>query len=359
MKCRFFLSFLIYLLCLWLLKANAWGLRQDNLAADRPFGAKIVEFTGSTANPEILLLGSSMACVPAVACDEEIVRKHKKAKNIFYFYNGQISHYSKALYLEKALAKETGKQVHVANMALPTSMIADYEFLLKEILQAGKTPKAIVVCLSWRDLLDRNYSTSAVQKAVTYAKTLNQEDQERKQYFSFLLPLYRQERETREAINLLNKCINAAYSELIAAVRLMPVSTAPAGNFQNQLPQEQIKPIDKSRFLPIDYSLMSRNLDALKHLSEIAAQNSIPLVLVDLPTARECETMIPATVLENYRTQLRLVARQPNVMLFELSKQQQFHRSQFEDELHLNAEGGKIFFDQTASYIASRKQHLL
>lgn len=359
MPCRFFISFFLYLICLWLLKANAWGLHQDNLAADRPFGSKIVEFTGSTANPEILLLGSSMACVPAVACDEEIVRKHKKAENIFYFYNGQISHYSKALYLERALARETGRQIHVANMALPTSMIADYEFLLKEILQAGKKPKAIVICLSWRDLLDHNYRTSAVQQAVRYAKTLNSQDMARKQHLSWLQPLYQQERELKEAIGLLQKHIAATYSGLIAKAKLNRVPGESIGCFNNRPAQESIKPMDRSRFLPIDRSLMSTHIQSLKHLSLIAAQNNIPLVLVDLPTAQECESMIPASVLQDYRHQLRTASQQPHVLLLELSKYHQFQRNQFEDELHLNAEGGKIFFDQTASYIAGHKQNLL
>lgn len=87
----------------------------------------------------------------------------------------------------------------------------------------------------------------------------------------------------------------------------------------------------------------------LRKLAQYCHNERIELVLVNMPITRFNVSMLPAGVHQKYLDSLRAFAWNNNVIYYDLCEFKRYPKDDFHDSVHLNAFGGKKFFDDVLS----------
>jgi hypothetical protein len=105
----------------------------------------------------------------------------------------------------------------------------------------------------------------------------------------------------------------------------------------------------KRRYKTPDPETFKTQMYFLRKLAEFCQRERIQLVLVHMPIMQCNWEMLPTHVLHEYLTELRKFAWNTEIPYFDLCNFGTYTKKDYHDTVHLNAFGGKKFFDELAS----------
>ena len=107
------------------------------------FHRKIFEYICSNENPQVVILGSSLAGVPSMSTD--LVYSRGKPAFPYLPPTYLFSQYKKADYFKKLLRQSTGAKISVVNLGVAGAVVSDHPAILEKAAQFNKHP-SLVIC---------------------------------------------------------------------------------------------------------------------------------------------------------------------------------------------------------------------
>jgi len=336
------------------------------------------QFMQSSAKPDVLVVGSSVALCASFCADETLKKLSQNRKD----------NYTDALYLQKQLKAKTGQDLNCRTLATAGAMASDAWMLVSKAIEFDKKPKVIIYETVSRDLFDAsmpqigdtpiyrelaslhpetknstlpkylvevfdNLQRSPVVTAlnITFADTRFLTEPERLQFCvdsiaSSLFYTYKSRTANRDWLTdklcaLLNRkssIYESAQAALIKKKQLDPY--APLTAFQvDSRPQEK-------RY--------ENELVYFEKLIKICKQNSIELVVVFLPVNKQqYGPKVPPELRKRYPADSAIIAKKHNVRTLDYSSDTSFNPSNFADHVHLNSPGAVKLTNKVANDITS------
>ncbi|MBX3136092.1 hypothetical protein KF707_07635 [Candidatus Obscuribacterales bacterium] len=342
------------------------------------FVSKLPRLMSAPKNPDVLVLGSSISLYPAVRADDELAGR--KARWDFWYERNVILPYEKAEFLEKKLSDWAGKNVSVSNASVAGSLVSDQLLILKKYLAAGKTCKAVVVCLSPRDFVDNSradidttptanalrdwnslpelLSSGASWQSITDEALgiLSNYYAHRQEYSQFL---------TNLAASTLNRPVtlfdatNKAEAKKSADQGTRDTFFNPNNTAIYQRPPNTLGHLDeyKSMYLPVDKKQFATQTKAFNNFLDLAKKHEVPVLVVRTPLPIENTNLLPEKTLAKYQQVLKDgCARSGAVILTPDTLESYETAKDFEDASHMNTSGGIKLYSAIAETLKANQK---
>ncbi len=347
--------------------------------------SKLPPCLSSPENPEVLLLGSSLVLVPSVRCDDSF--HNRKTRFDRWYYRNVIDEYTKADFFQHALARSSSQNRKVLDLAVAASIMSDQHLILKKYLDSGKTPELIVCGIAPRDFLDNlrqdpeKTPTYSILADLTCLKDLWDQKRSKEAISTFAFGYFSDVFKNRtdyktflagaasrisgHPIDLYQATqeLEKTAAEPTTGMDVMAENKAERGILDNNNP---VYDIGKNRlsdlkeynriYLPFNEKVFKLQLSYLDKFLALAAEHKIPVVLVDMPLTQENLAILPERVKLRYQKRVKELATKYNAKLVTPSERHNFPSDDFEDSVHLNAQGGLKVFGDVAEQIGQDKE---
>lgn len=312
--------------------------------------SKLPKCLSSTQDPEIVLLGSSLMLVPTVRLDDQF--NNKRARYDRWYLRNVVHNYTDAVFFQSLINKELKEPVTVADMAVTASMQSDHYFVLQHYLASGKRPKLIVLGVAPRDFLDnnrKNVTDTPVFRTVSDVSNLADVASEN-------TPIKVLDFAAECAVHCYR--MRESYQKIVG--RLVEDKLGRGGDAQDQdVPRYERNPnafkedlaVYSAMYLPLNMESFKTQSRFLEKFLQLAEAQNIPVLLVDMPITEENRKILPSQFQETYTNQLRTLATKHGAHLYTPGSDCHFSVSDFDDSVHLNAEGGAKLFGKIAKLI--------
>ncbi len=343
--------------------------------------SKLPEFLNSGSRPDVIMTGSSLFLHPAVRCDDRFSGRRTRYDALYI--RDFIDPYVKCDYLASLLRKSSDKPVSIANLATAGALFSDQYMVLKKCISKGKAPKVVVCDISPRSFLDRNQleiektpvylvmadylslddlieakaSLASILQSVVGSKWsyLRDRSDYREVFKNFACRITNHPGDLFHAKKREQENINADLPN--SDGKSENLSAKPANNEPIYLP----KAFDKRDlkyyqqvYLPIDWKMYDKEMEFLRRYLEMARANHIAVVMVEVPLPKANIALLPDDLKAKYHADVTALAAQYRAVLLEPARSEDFIESDFEDNAHLNADGGEKMYKSIAPAIAAQ-----
>ncbi|MBC7996350.1 MAG: hypothetical protein IAF58_00295 [Leptolyngbya sp.] len=303
----------------------------------------INSFKALKANPDVVLLGSSLVMFPFWAMDKA------NDKTI-----GDIFHYHGSKALSDSLKNSGVADQKVFSLAVFGQMASDAYLMTNEYLQGDRRPKCIIYGIAPRDFYDHSLpspmATFSFQKIVNlnnfpkYAGIFLPDFEKKADWIAmhvcyFYGKRWRMQLETDKAIGKAYKAIgiedqNATKggAESKSAGFLMEGSSEERWNNSELEYKGRYKEIAEKDH-SLQTSFLSRTLKTMR-------ERGIKIVLVNMPLTQRNLNLLPPGFYQQYRNEIAEAAKMPGVKLVDIGDSPDFTDNDYWDTTHLNHSGG-------------------
>lgn len=326
-----------------------------------------------TAEHNVALLGSSLMVSAVAGTDANYLNKPL-----------DLANYHKASYLEHLLRTRFGGTFSTANLSAPGQMPSDAYLTLKATVNCANRPDVVVYGIAPRDFIDSTLSTPADTEPFRYLKRLVAIDDIAGKIFES--PYAKLDWWLQRTIYLYGEATNfqmatnQGVTKFLATAVPKPYNNPPftwwdrVRLIPNYLPTEihpeavMAGPIDektaRARYSDnrMEYAARYKHPNVhtyrtqvyfLRQLARYCQKERMELILVNMPITLYNVSMLPPGVYMKYLQDMRAFAANNNVEFYDLSNFQHYSVTDFHDSVHLNAYGGKKFFEELAKTLAS------
>lgn len=333
--------------------------------------SKLPEFLNSSDSPDVIMTGSSLFLHPSVRCDDRLRGRRTRYDSLYI--RDVIDTYTGCDYLASLLGKTSGKIVQIANLATAGALFSDQYMVFKKCLAKGKKPLAVICDISPRSFLDRNQSE--IEKTPVYlvmAEYLSLEDLlEAKASLSSILQsivgskwsYLRDRGDYREvfknfACRLSNHPGDLFHAQQREQENLnLEAAAVPKNSALGAIAEPKPEPLFTPRalderdlnyyrkvYLPIDWNMYGKEMEFLRLYLELARAKHIAVIMVKVHLPKGNLALLPADLLQKYNADVAALAARYGATLVEPANSVKFAISDFEDNAHLNADGGDKLF---------------
>lgn len=323
--------------------------------------------------PDIVLLGSSLMMSALHGGDAVFLNSNQNAA---YHHNSEL--------LESELKRKLGSDHTTFAFALGGEMASDAYVMSRTLLFEGKKPKTIIYGVAPRDFMDKALGSPASTEPFRLMERIGQLSDislsSRTSFweqFEYVLTrmsdlydhrpdfVYLQHRYTKQ---LLTKVCGINDLELVHTpfpIRKQAFQELPGDSGPNEVligppPPGSIKYMDnlseyKYRYAKFDKRQFDSQVGYLKKLMDGCLAEGINVILVNMPLTRDNIALMPPGLYDNYMSTMKSVVNDYKGQFLDLNDETLFPKSFFGDSVHLNAYGGKQFFEVLAAKIADSR----
>lgn len=330
--------------------------------------SKVISYLTTPQDPPILLLGSSLACVPSVACD--IRSFHGPASVLQMPKRDVLARTATAYTFQRMLAAKTGKQLDVLNLSMPACMASDYTLILKKAFEQGKRPQLIICCTAPAEFLSNDQPY--IQGTAVYLglskfsgehltlKNLPAKVQamfsEHVDFIKLLLANLRREgtdwlcdRSNRSPDIASAKAFQERRQKAVAN-REQQIHDLTVGR-KNNLPDLALF---KERYNPPNLELFEKHMDNFQAMMRSCREQGVSLLVVNMPMTDANKRLLAAPAYQQYKTALARNTRRFGAVLLDLDRESAgYQLSDFYDSTHLNEIGGQKFLSSLSDTVST------
>lgn len=350
-----------------------------------PLVAKIPEFLASSKDPDILVLGSSLSVYPAVRVDDMML----KGKTRFdkWYARNHINSYTKAEYFKKHLSERLNQEISLHNLGVIACLLSDQYLTFKKVLATGKRPRLVICQIAPRDFMDNHrqvveqtpvYHVLAGLDCFSDMLTQNRSmDQIRNFLISQSWGYYRTKADYKTFISaytadLLNRPVDSyeaskyqkdpekyladkAYAKeqqkkLSQVLSQKPDYTAPPNTLEDL-------DIYEATYNPPNLKVFKDQSNCLEKMMKLSKKTGVPVLFVNMPLTPENKQIMKPFMNAKYQNLMKTMsAKYSTVTYIDLDTPDYYQLSEFRDSCHLNASGGKKFYNALIDSVASRKE---
>ena len=349
--------------------------------------AKLPPCMSAHENPQVLLLGSSLVLVPSVRCDDDFYKR--KTRYDRWYYRNVIDEYTKADFFQNELARQSGKQRNVLDLAVAASIMSDQYLILKKYLDSGKSPEMIVLGIAPRDFLDNlrqdpeKTPTYSILADLTCIKDLFEQKRSKESITNFALgyfsDVYKNRgdyktfltgytaRVTGHPVDLYNA--TKEMEKTAAATASVPTADLIAEPKNDSGVLDNSKPIYEARknnlfdlkeyrriYLPVNNQVFKTQMSYLDKFLALAQSHEIPVVLVEMPVTKENLALLPEDIKARFEKKVAMLATKYDAKIVKPLDKHSFTTEDFEDSVHLNGKGGTRVFSYVAEEIGKDRE---
>lgn len=320
----------------------------------------------------VALLGSSLMVSAVAGVDANYLNKTL-----------DLSQYHRAKYLDDNLVTRFGGDFRSLNLSIPGQMPSDAYMTLKAMVATANRPDIVVYGVAPRDFIDSTMSSAADTEAFRFLRRIVHIDDVASHVFR--TPIARLEwfinrtfyisehaadfqlffKETTEkVVKDLVPCpaaqtrftwwdrIKLLPSYLPGEIRPQAVMTGPISEAAARKRWINNAPEYIERYKHPDKHVYHTQFYFLQEIAKFCKKERIELVLINMPlTSYNIHLLGPPRYMA-YVGDLHVFALKNNVAFYDMCTPSNYSQQDFHDSVHLNAYGGRKFFDQLVNIIS-------
>lgn len=330
------------------------------IQADKnPLRTKLEKFLAPDCNPEIFVVGSSLA-MTGLACADSLVYNKP-----FPVLGSELHSHYQCAYLEDRILELTGKRHRVFNFSVSGCMASDAWAILDKCLDAKPSVKVTVIMMSPREVHDTAASHDATkssvikhltvsfkpidwrsiptsQSALEHALSKSWQFFNQRSDYRMLLSRLACETFDRAADSQMAAC---GY-KLHAQGRLKFNRKSPCAN---DVMSEEMKKEDaalaQGRFIPYDSQMLKVQFEYLERALKLCKSKNVVPIVVDMPLPATTLNFLPEQLKRDYSRTIRSVCNKEGATIVELQTSTAFNNNDFRDYIHPIGTGGKKVID--------------
>jgi hypothetical protein len=326
-----------------------------------------------TAVHNVATLGSSLMVSAIAGCDANYFNKSL-----------DLTTYHKASYLEHLLRVRFGGDFQTANLSAPGQMPSDAYLMLQAMVATANRPDVVIYGIAPRDFIDSTLACPADTEPFHFLKRLVNIDDISPVVFESPLP--RLDWWLQKQVYLYGYATDFQMASTQASTTALSyLAPQPYNNppftwwdrvrlIPNYLPAEihpeavMAQPTDKPapfRDNRLEYAQRYKNPNPhtyrnqiyfLKKIAKFCKSEGIELVVVNMPITLYNVAMLPPGVYMRYLQDMREFAANNTVTFYDLADFNHYQIADFNDSVHLNAFGGKKFFDNLVDALSQDRR---
>ncbi len=317
----------------------------------------------------VVLLGSSTMVSALAGCDANYLQKPL-----------DLTRYHSASYLADLLAEKNGGKYSTFSLAAPGQMPSDAYLALKAMVATHNRPDVVIYGVAPRDFIDSTLSSPADTEPFKYLTRFIGIDEIAGAVFRD--PIAKLDWSMQRLVYLYGASLDfrLATTELATAGLDKILPTPPSATpfswwdrqklLPNYLPAEiqntgiMAQPMTEAertfvdntreyqeRYRFPDEHTFKTQFHFLQKLARYCRKERIELIIVNMPITYFNTRMLPDGVYANYMFKLREFAMYEKCTYFNIADFKRYNQQDFHDTVHLNAFGGRKFFDDVVAAI--------
>jgi hypothetical protein len=331
----------------------------------------IDDFLHQKTPAKIVFMGSSLVLVPLSGVDADFLQQK---------LDGSQHHQS--VYFERKFAEKTGLNVSTFNFALPGEMPSDAYMITSFLLKGDKRPDVIVYGVGPRDFMDNLLPSPAATDPYRFLSRFGDVSP----FASLMMPDFfeRMSFETGRALYLYGHKSEIA-GKLVASAgdafnhdapwlfraaamtneerhQLLPDYQAFAlgrgeAFFRPSTPEDRAKFVDnlaeyKKRYKNLKRQTFMTQMRFFTEALATAKARGVHAIVVAMPITDINRQLLSDANWDEYRTNIKTIARNEGATLVDFNEDGSFKRSDFGDTVHLHSGGGKLWLDKLIDRLA-------
>jgi hypothetical protein len=319
-------------------------------------------FVRQTQAPDVVLMGSSMMGSATFAADANVLQealdfvKHRRGAT-----------------LERDLDKRLGGHIHVFNWALGGAMVSDAYMISKSLFRDNLKPKMVVLGVGPRDFMDNSLSCAGITEPFRFFSrfvdtgrltgTALPEFFARMEYeVNKKFPLRKVGMDWQSALasksqtNGTQKSQDQLLQAISATGDVSPGDWVIPANMPDIF-KDNSKEYQR-RFANPNPPGYAGQIEFFKEFISYLKSNDIDVLVVGMPTLWPNRALLPESFWSQWRGTVGSICRENNVQFVDWTDSSNFAIADFLDTVHMNAQGGKKFFDLLADKIAGSPQYV-
>lgn len=330
--------------------------------------AKFPRFFESNANPDLVIIGSSLP-MAAFGRYDAIFDRNESLKNAANLRAYLDSKYF--LHLLNSLGKNNstaaGNVGSIGNLTCAGCMVSDAFAISDRVLTKKQTPKLVIFGIAPRDFQDNrmpDLGKSPVFLTFPFReKRFEWRDCQSPAEFlntslSFLFDFYDSRAKWRQMLNTYSADI-LNHPQSIYADAAQNFKSPEAGKLSGDEPSSKKKLTleedladYKGRYNPFNQKRLNIERDFFEKLLDRLSDLEVPVVLVRMPITAENRALIPAPLADGFEQAMDSACTRSNVQFLSFEPEE-FTRLDFADSVHLNESGSKKFQEKVARKLVS------
>lgn len=320
-------------------------------------------------DPNIAVLGSSLMVSAIAGCDANYLKKPL-----------DLTKYHHVTYLDDTLTKAVGGTFRSYNLSAPGQMPSDAYLCLRAMVEKSTRPDVVIYGLAPRDFIDSTLAGPNDTEPFKYlTRFVNIDDVATHEFRSVwtkldwclqrLVFMYGYSLDFRLAISdaadsAINKYLPAPWTRrpftwwdrVKLLPHYLPAEIHPEAVISSPLTANKIKFTDNTleymrRYKSPDPDTFNTQMYFLRKMAEFCKRERIQLVLVNMPIMHRNADMLPKDLYTKYLKEMTKFAWNQNVVYYDLCDFCKYEQRDYYDTVHLNAFGGKKFFDNLAKVL--------
>lgn len=333
---------------------------------------QIHDLRTSPEHHNVVLLGSSLVISAINCCDANFLNK-----------KFDQSEYHAAAYLDHCLAQKFGGKFKTFDMATPGQSPADAFLGLKAMVKMGNKPDVVIYGIAPRDFIDGTMDDIADGESYRYfSRFFGQADTEPD--LAYHWPIRKLEYDLQRALYLSGSAMDLQMLWQNSAAKVLDklVPNPPQGEYftwwdrnkffpkykagdmyagacmvEPMLPGAAHKFVDNTKDYQDRYKSPRKwvyyaQIHFLKRLMQYCSQEHIKLILVNMPITQYNTCMLRQGVYMHYVDEMSQIAAAQHVTFIDLCKFDRYPLTLYNDYVHLNGAGGKLFVDDLTDRLA-------
>lgn len=321
--------------------------------------------------PNVAVLGSSLMVSAVAGCDANHLQKPL-----------DLTKYHHVSYLDDQLKKALGGSFNSFNLSAPGQMPSDAYLSLRAMVGTTSRPDVVIYGMAPRDFIDSTLNGPNDTEPFKYLTRFVNIDEVATHEFRSVWAkldwclqrtvfLYGYGLDFKLALGetteqLINKYLPTPPSKkpftwwdrVKILPTYIPAQIQPEAVISSPLTKDKISFKDNtkeylSRYKSPDPETFHTQMYFLRKLAEFCHRERIQLVLVNMPIM-ECNTqMLPKKIYSDYLKSLEEFAWNNDVVYHDLCQFSRYEKADYHDTVHLNAFGGKKFFDALTNVLVA------
>ncbi len=329
------------------------------------------DLKGTPSVHNVAVLGSSLMVSAVAGCDANHLKKPL-----------DLTKYHHVSYLDQQLTKSFGGTFDTFNLSAPGQMPSDAYLSLRAMAATANRPEVVIYGIAPRDFIDSTLTGPNDTEPFKYlTRFVNIDDVATHEFRSpwakldwclqRLVFLYGYSLDFKLALgdesNLVaNQYLPAPPSKhpftwwdrVKILPTYIPAEIHPEAVISSPLTADKIDFKDNTqeylqRYKSPDKDTFNTQIYFLRKLSEFCHKERIQLVLVNMPIMEVNTKMLSVSTYHNYLDSMHKFAWNNDVVYYDLCNFAQYQKQDYHDTVHLNAFGGKKFFDNLMTVLVS------
>jgi len=331
-------------------------------------------FNDMKKSPEVhnvALLGSSLMVSAVAGVDANYLNKTL-----------DLSQYHNAKYLDDNLHTRFGGTFKTLNLSIPGQMPSDAYMTLKAMVATSNRPGIVVYGVAPRDFIDSTMSSAADTEAFQFLRRIVPIDNVASQVFrspfdklqwyinrTFYVSEHSADLQLiakDKAEEFVNKVvarpqakpftwwdrIKLLPSYLPGEIRELAVMTGPITEEAARTRWVNNAPEYVERYKRTDMHVYNTQFFFMDEIAKFCKKERIELVVVNMPITQYNINLLGPQRYMEFVMKLRMFALGNNIAMYDMCTPSNYSQNDFHDSVHLNAYGGKKFFDQLVNIIS-------